>query len=447
MAYSISAICQEGLLSLKQLEKVPIYGLDSIHLRLSLEYSLPETKLLAKNSNKLDVIKLELHNRFYDSIPAMDLDFPNLQELQLIKVCFIPAMLDYPQLQNLYISCPGNEYCSGVCNNASYLAKIKKNGYTRVKVSTDFIYSLKNLKYIYVEWLDIPYNYISEKIIENTNLERFDYSGWLLHLPVSFLQLKELKGINIMDKIYSDYDRSFSQKFLDEGALRYTPEYINLCSALGYDGYGDKIKKSVHRVPQTGKFKNYYKNGQKLVEGRFRNKLPDGKWLFWYDNGQINQERFYKNGVEDSVWTFWNEKGDTIRKEFFNEGHLETLEFISHDDSTGVFCKQYIYNYSNYDNRLEKSTCVKTSKEVDVSKSQYQNSLLIEDIYSNIDSIGNLIGYSRKEYEYNTDSKIISEYNKEGQIVSKEIRTKDSLKTIIFNPDGTIKKESIYGRR
>jgi antitoxin component YwqK of YwqJK toxin-antitoxin module len=60
--------------------------------------------------------------------------------------------------------------------------------------------------------------------------------------------------------------------------------------------------------PFTGKNLCKYENGQKKVEGHYKDGKEDGKWTWWYENGQIQSEANWKDGKIDE-WTRWNENG------------------------------------------------------------------------------------------------------------------------------------------
>ena len=61
--------------------------------------------------------------------------------------------------------------------------------------------------------------------------------------------------------------------------------------------------------PFTGKNLCKYKNGQKKIEGNYKDGKQDGKWTFWYENGQMKSEGNYKDDKKEGKWTWWDEKG------------------------------------------------------------------------------------------------------------------------------------------
>ena len=63
----------------------------------------------------------------------------------------------------------------------------------------------------------------------------------------------------------------------------------------------------------TGKYVEYYENGQKHIEEHLKLGKRNGLLTWWYKNGQKSYETNYKNGKQDGLWTGWHENG---QKEF-----------------------------------------------------------------------------------------------------------------------------------
>jgi len=59
----------------------------------------------------------------------------------------------------------------------------------------------------------------------------------------------------------------------------------------------------------TGKYVEYYKNGQKKSELNYKNGKENGLDTRWYGNGQKSYEGNYKNGKYDGLWTGWDING------------------------------------------------------------------------------------------------------------------------------------------
>ena len=47
-----------------------------------------------------------------------------------------------------------------------------------------------------------------------------------------------------------------------------------------------------------GTFKEYYKNGNLKIRGKFRHDLPDGKWKYYTEDGEFAYEKEFDNGTE-----------------------------------------------------------------------------------------------------------------------------------------------------
>lgn len=101
----------------------------------------------------------------------------------------------------------------------------------------------------------------------------------------------------------------------------------------------------------TVRKEEFYINGQKKVEGGFKNNLRDGLWTYWHENGKIwSQGTFkdglshgkfdiykedgsrymqscYKNGKPDGIWTFYDK--DKKKKEvyFENDSIVKQIDY------------------------------------------------------------------------------------------------------------------------
>ena len=97
----------------------------------------------------------------------------------------------------------------------------------------------------------------------------------------------------------------------------------------------------------TGKYVEYFKNGQKLIEKDYKNgkleglvtkwhengqkkseiktkngKVVDGLLIEWHENGQKRSEANWKNGDFDGVVTFWDKEGNVTETETYKDGIL-----------------------------------------------------------------------------------------------------------------------------
>ena len=65
----------------------------------------------------------------------------------------------------------------------------------------------------------------------------------------------------------------------------------------------------------------FYPNGQKQINGSFKNSLPDGTWTRWFENGKKSEEIIYKDGQIIGTGKMWYPNGQ--RK---SERHLKNNE-------------------------------------------------------------------------------------------------------------------------
>ena len=54
--------------------------------------------------------------------------------------------------------------------------------------------------------------------------------------------------------------------------------------------------------PHTGKWIEWWGNGNKKEEGEYKNGKEEGKWIGWYENGNKMYEREYKDGKPEGKW-------------------------------------------------------------------------------------------------------------------------------------------------
>jgi len=67
----------------------------------------------------------------------------------------------------------------------------------------------------------------------------------------------------------------------------------------------------------------WHDNGQKASEGNWKNGKFEGLMTEWHDNGQKASEGNWKNGeVVDGVVTIWDKEGDVTKTETYKDGKL-----------------------------------------------------------------------------------------------------------------------------
>ena len=60
---------------------------------------------------------------------------------------------------------------------------------------------------------------------------------------------------------------------------------------------------------KNGLWVQWYENGQKQMQGEYRNDLQVGKFSWWYANGQIALDGSYDNGKQTGKWIWWHQNG------------------------------------------------------------------------------------------------------------------------------------------
>ena len=64
----------------------------------------------------------------------------------------------------------------------------------------------------------------------------------------------------------------------------------------------------------------WYENGQKWMEGNYKDGKDDGLWTRWYENGQKKGEGRMKDGKLDGLQIFYNEDGTELYRTTYKDG-------------------------------------------------------------------------------------------------------------------------------
>ena len=85
-------------------------------------------------------------------------------------------------------------------------------------------------------------------------------------------------------------------------SLLYPQDKANINSLVQY---GDKMYKIDDDKPYTGKVFDLYKsNGNKKVEGYYKDGLRNRKWEWWSEDGKMDSSGTYKDGKRDRLWAY-----------------------------------------------------------------------------------------------------------------------------------------------
>ena len=90
--------------------------------------------------------------------------------------------------------------------------------------------------------------------------------------------------------------------------------------------YGGKMYKTDNDKPYTGRVFDLYKsNGNKKLEGYYKDGLRNGKWSWWNEDNTMDSSGTYKDGNQDRKWTSWYENGQKRNEETFKDGKEDGL--------------------------------------------------------------------------------------------------------------------------
>jgi antitoxin component YwqK of YwqJK toxin-antitoxin module len=87
----------------------------------------------------------------------------------------------------------------------------------------------------------------------------------------------------------------------------------------------DKVKlertyKTVNGEKELIKEVHFHPNGQKYIEGNYKDNKRDGYWASWYDNGQLWSEGEFKDGLSEGKRTVYHKNGTLYYEGYFKMG-------------------------------------------------------------------------------------------------------------------------------
>jgi len=65
----------------------------------------------------------------------------------------------------------------------------------------------------------------------------------------------------------------------------------------------------------VGYWVHYHENGNKWMDGHYKNGEKDGTWYYRYENGNISRTGSYKNGEEVGEWFYFDKDGVQLQNE------------------------------------------------------------------------------------------------------------------------------------
>jgi antitoxin component YwqK of YwqJK toxin-antitoxin module len=94
----------------------------------------------------------------------------------------------------------------------------------------------------------------------------------------------------------------------------------------------------------------YYKNGQKKMEGTLKNGVRNGEWSYWYDNGKLWSRGSFVNGKSEGRFLSYNEKGMLFQESFYKNGVPDGKWAFYKDDQR---IKEVYYENGNILNEVD----------------------------------------------------------------------------------------------
>ena len=85
-------------------------------------------------------------------------------------------------------------------------------------------------------------------------------------------------------------------------------------------------------TPYTGKYYSLHPNGQKEVEGHYKDGKTHGPMVFWHKNGQKGWEGNWKNNKEEGLWVDFDENGKKEAEYNYKDGKFEGLWTTWHEN-------------------------------------------------------------------------------------------------------------------
>ena len=296
-------------MSLKLLKQQDVYVLDSSDLKsFSNCVENYPLRVISPTTDKNKVFRLWVDMAPIEQIPIEELNFPNLQELQIFSCCMPQNLTQYPLLQILVYQA-FDEVCLGTPSNDDYINLM-------VSPLPKQIFQLKKLKKMYLGYTTSISVVMEEDISKFKKLKYMDIDG-KLYVPASYCKKK-------LGHIY----------------------YFN--SAKGFTWHRRPI---IDFFRHIYKKRTYRKDGHIFIKAHYKMGKPNGEWLVYGKNGEIVQRRFYKNGLEHGKWLIkWK---NSYGEEEFLEYEFDNGTLISIKESYYGDCR-VIENFNDFSNRKEK---------------------------------------------------------------------------------------------
>ena len=69
----------------------------------------------------------------------------------------------------------------------------------------------------------------------------------------------------------------------------------------------------------------FFENGEKYMEGEFRNGLKNGLWTAWFENWKKQSECVFTDGFSNGPIKVWNEDGSKLYEGFYKNSKPDSI--------------------------------------------------------------------------------------------------------------------------
>ncbi len=149
------------------------------------------------------------------------------------------------------------------------------------------------------------------------------------------LRLKSGKLFEVPKNKLSKDDNEFIDSLFKKGVAVGSGVKKNLSKVV--DGNKVEEREGViylkdSKIPFTGKAIALHENGQKKMEGNFKNGKKDGLETSWYEDGQKRSEDNFKDGKLDGLSIFWFPNGQKGNEGIYKDGITEGIHKMWHEN-------------------------------------------------------------------------------------------------------------------
>ncbi len=64
----------------------------------------------------------------------------------------------------------------------------------------------------------------------------------------------------------------------------------------------------------------FWSNGNRRIEGDYKNNLREGEWTYWYENGNVWSKGTFTNGLSNGKFDVYNEDGSRYMQSSYKNG-------------------------------------------------------------------------------------------------------------------------------